>query len=77
MKAQANRDVGPRVNFLESTITSWLRDFVRINPHTFLGFKMGEDPHSFLDEVYKILHVMGVCSGEKTELASYKLKEVA
>ncbi|KAK4726899.1 hypothetical protein R3W88_031816 [Solanum pinnatisectum] len=32
MMAQVNRDVGPRVNAIESTMDSRLRDFVRMNP---------------------------------------------
>ena len=38
---------------------------------------MAEDPQKFLDGVYKILTYMGVTSREKSELASYKLREVA
>ncbi|XP_049348188.1 uncharacterized protein LOC125812755 [Solanum verrucosum] len=77
MTAQVNRDVGPRVNANESTVTSKLRDFVRMNPPIFLGSRAGEDPQEFLDEVYKIVNAMGVFSMEKVEFASYQLKEVA
>lgn len=55
---------------LESTMTSWLKKFVRMNLPTFLGSKVGKDPQAFLDEVYKIVHAMGVSSREKEELAS-------
>ncbi|XP_049414705.1 uncharacterized protein LOC125877459 [Solanum stenotomum] len=77
MTAQANRDVGPRVNANESTAASRLRDFVTMNPLFFLGSCIGEDPQGFLDEIYKIVDGMGVSSREKAELASYQLKEVA
>ena len=51
MTTQANRDVGPRVNVLESTMTSRLRDFVRMNPPIFFGSNVGEDSQEFLDVV--------------------------
>ena len=38
--------------------------------------KVDEDPQEFLDEVYKVLYVMGVSSSEKAELDSYQLKDV-
>ena len=43
----------------------------------FFGSKLNEDPQDFLDEIYKILYVMGVSSIEKDELASYQLKDVS
>ena len=48
---QADIEVGPRVNALESTMTSRLRDFGKTNPPTILWSKVGEDPQAFLDEV--------------------------
>lgn len=54
MMAQLNRDVGRRMNVLESNITSRLRDFVTMNPLTFLGSKAGENTQEFLDGVYTI-----------------------
>ncbi|XP_015060314.1 uncharacterized protein LOC107006220 [Solanum pennellii] len=48
-----------------------------MNPPTFLGYKVGEDPQAFLDELYKIVHAMGVTSREKAEFDSYKLKEIS
>ncbi|WMV13521.1 hypothetical protein MTR67_006906 [Solanum verrucosum] len=77
MTAQLNRDVGPRVKAIGSTVASILRDFVRMNPPIFLGSRKGEDTQEFWDGVYKIVGAMGVTSREKAELASYKLKEVA
>ena len=48
-----------------------------MNPFIFLCSKLGEDPLTFLDEVYKIVHAMGVTSRENVELDSYQLKEVS
>ena len=47
-----------------------------MNPPTFYGSKVDEEPQEFIDEVYKILHAMGVSSSEKVELATYQLKDV-
>ena len=44
-----NMGIGPRMNVLESTMTSRLRDFVRMNPPIFLGSKVGEYPQELLD----------------------------
>ena len=52
-------------------MTSMLRDFVRMNPPTFLGSKVGEDSQSFLGEVYKIVHAMEWTSREKAEFDPY------
>ena len=32
-------------------MTSRLRYFAKMNPHIFLGSKVGEDPQEFIDEV--------------------------
>ena len=40
-----------------------------MNPPTFYGSKVEEDPQEFLVEVYKVLYAMGVTSSEKVELA--------
>ena len=51
MTMQANLSIVPRANKVESTMTSRLRDFVRMNPRIFLVSKVGEDPQEFIDEV--------------------------
>ena len=48
-----------------------------MNPPTFYGSKVDEDPQEFVDEVYKVLYIIGVTSSDKAELASYQLKDVA
>ncbi|XP_015078359.2 uncharacterized protein LOC107022191 [Solanum pennellii] len=58
-------------------MTSTLRSFVRMNPPVFLGSKVEEDPLEFLDGVYNVLGAMGVTPREKTELASYQVREVS
>ncbi|KAH0746323.1 hypothetical protein KY285_007980 [Solanum tuberosum] len=59
------------------TPASRVRDFVRMNPPEFYGSKLDEDPQEFIDEVHKILAIVGVRSENKAELAAYQLKGVA
>ncbi|TMW94071.1 hypothetical protein EJD97_010778 [Solanum chilense] len=66
----------PRVNVVENTLTSRLKDFLRMNPPIFRGSKVGEDNQEFLDEVYKILYSIGVTSREKAKFDSYQVKDV-
>ncbi|KAH0736064.1 hypothetical protein KY285_011771 [Solanum tuberosum] len=47
-----------------------------MNPMDFHGSKIEEDPQEFIDEVYKVLMIMGVTSVEKTEFYAYQLKGV-
>uniref|UniRef100_M1DY98 Gag-pol polyprotein n=1 Tax=Solanum tuberosum TaxID=4113 RepID=M1DY98_SOLTU len=54
-----------------------VREFLRINPPEFYGSKVEEDPNGFIEEVYKVLVIIGVSSIEKAELAAYQLKDVA
>lgn len=54
-----------------------VRDFARMNPQEFHGFKVDEDPQRFIDEVYKVLTIMGVCSEEEVDLAAFQLSDVA
>ena len=59
---QANLKMVPRMNVVETTMTSRLRDFVRMNPPIFLVSKVGVDPQELHDGVYKVLSAMGVTS---------------
>ena len=44
MTTQENLTTMPRLNVVESTMMSRLRDIVRMNPPIFLVSKVGEDP---------------------------------
>ena len=56
---------------------SRIRDFTRMNPPEFHGSKPNEDPQDFIEEIYKIVDIMGVATSVKAELAAYQLKGIA
>ncbi|XP_069143340.1 uncharacterized protein [Solanum lycopersicum] len=58
-------------------MASHQRYFTRINPPTFYGSQVEEDPQEFIDEIYKILYSIGLSTSEKVDLVTYKLKYVA
>src|SRR5687767_15256047 len=56
---------------------SRIRDFTRMDPPEFYGSKPNEDPQDFIEEIYKIVDIMGVATSVKAELAAYQLKGIA
>ena len=73
LATQVSRDTRVQVNPNVSTTASSIRDFTWMNLPIFFGSKVGEDLQGFIDEVFKVLHAMGVSSQEKDELAAYQL----
>ena len=76
LATQVAREGRVQVNPNSNTTTSRIRDFTRMNPPTFLCSKVEEELKGFIDEVFKVLDVVGVSSLEKSELAAYQLKDV-
>ncbi len=46
-----------------------------MNPLSFHGSKFDKDPQEFIDQVQKVIDIMGVTSIESAELAAYHLQE--
>lgn len=59
------------------TLTSRVRNFARMNPPEFYSSKVDEGIQEFINEVHKVLAVIGVTLEEKAKLAVYQLKGVA
>ena len=57
-----SRDTRYKVNPTASNTSSRIRDFTTMNPPTFFGSNMEEDPQGFIGEVFKVLDAMGVYS---------------
>ena len=54
-----------------------LTKFLSIYIQEFYGLRVEEYPNGVIDEVYKVLPIMGLSSIEEAELAAYQLKDVA
>ena len=72
---KANNGYRPQPN--ADKLASRIQYFMRMNPPTIHGPKVDKDPQGLIDEVFKVVHVMGVTPREKAELVAYQLKEMA
>ena len=71
---QANRELEDPSNPIGGMDASRLKEFLRMNPLEFHGYKVEKDPNEFIEEVYKVLAIIGVSSIDKGEISAYKLK---
>lgn len=65
MVFEVNVRVGPQLN--ARTPTSRICDLMTINTPTFHGTKVVEDPHGFIDEIFKVVDYMGVIPRERKQ----------
>lgn len=53
------RDAKAQLKHNDSTTTSRIRDLTTMNPPTFFGSKVEENPQGFINEVLKVLDAYG------------------
>jgi len=73
----ATYHVGQRDNRHEVVDTSRIRELLRMNPPSFSGSSISENPENFIEELKRIFDVMHVAESERVELVAYQLKGVA
>nr|AAT39945.1 Putative polyprotein, identical [Solanum demissum] len=73
----ATYHVGREDNRHEVVDTSRIRELLRMNPPSFTGSSVTEDPENFIEELKSVFDVMHVAKSERVELAAYQLKGVA
>lgn len=54
-----------------------IRDFMRINPPTFHGTKVIENPQNIIDEIFKEVDGMGVALRGREKLSTYEINDVS
>lgn len=74
--AQENRDVFSMMSASEYHDLK-IEELYEDESSIFLDSRMGQEPHEFLDGIYKIVDVIGVTSRVKADLAYYLSKEIS
>lgn len=65
--AQANREVVDPLHPNMGTVAAKERDFTGMNPHELYGSKVEEEHQEVIEEIYKILDIIGVTAIRKAE----------
>ncbi|XP_015161200.1 uncharacterized protein [Solanum tuberosum] len=77
MLSQAvTNQVGQRENRHERADTLRIRELLMMNPPSFTGSSIIEDPKNFVDELQKVFEIMHVIDAERVKLDAYQLKGV-
>ncbi|WMV46295.1 hypothetical protein MTR67_039680 [Solanum verrucosum] len=63
-----------RENHREVAHTSRIREFLKMNPLSFTGSSVIEDPKNFVEELQKVFVIMHIADAERVELVAYQLK---
>ena len=53
------------------------QDFLKMDPPTFIGSYLNEDPQDFIDQIQRALDVIHITGRETVELAAYRFKREA
>ncbi|KAK4733898.1 hypothetical protein R3W88_008159 [Solanum pinnatisectum] len=73
----ATYHVGQRDNQQEVADTSRICELLRMNPPSFIGSSVHEDPENFIEELKKVFDMMHVADIESVELVAYQIKGIA
>lgn len=68
--------VGQRYNQQKLVDTSSIHELVKMNPPSFTGSSVTEDPQKFIEDLKNIFDVMHVAEDEREELGAYQKKGV-
>ncbi|XP_070020209.1 uncharacterized protein [Nicotiana sylvestris] len=72
-QARASASAGPS----ERSRSSWVREFISLNPPEFAGTNQREDLQDFIDHLHRIFRVMHATEKEAVELEAFRLRDIA
>ncbi|KAH0714755.1 hypothetical protein KY284_007660 [Solanum tuberosum] len=54
-----------------------IHEFLRMNPPSFTGSSVTEDPENFIEELQKVFEIMHISDAKRVELVAYQMKGVS